>query len=140
MGKFVRFLMTVVLLICLSFSVEKTVAVDKVTATLSAVKKTPKFIEFTVKANKPFPVTNNRWVLYIGKRTYTRSHNFSKDGNGLLVFYVPADEVALLQEGNLMCVSLGSMFNGKEDQIEKICADGSAPCWNLGKYTSGLIK
>ena len=115
------------------------VAFDKPKTEMVTMVKKNQVVEITLQSSKPFLMANNRYILYIGDKTFMKSHQSTKEGKGFMVFYVPYPDLKNMAPGAAIYLSFGQISKGKTGQIEELCAQDNIPCWNLGKFEPNLI-
>ena len=112
-------------------------AQQKAKTDITSVKQTGEMVRFTMTSSRPFIFADNRYILYVGGKEFTRSEQTEQDEKGILTFLIPAGEFNALKDGESMYLSYGEA-NAEEQDMETYTKQ-SLKCWSLGKFSSSLL-
>jgi hypothetical protein len=106
---------------------------------LTSVKHAGKTVNFTITAPKPFIYGSNRYILHIGDHNFFQHQQSAKKGKGMLVFAVPAEDLAKISDGSKMFVTYGDAGDG-EQELEDAAKQNNKRCAALGKLNKKSIS
>jgi hypothetical protein len=118
-----------------------TTAQDKLKTKLTADKKNPKVLAYTITSTNEFYVGNNKHILRIGNKEFDLYEQNNIDGKGKITFFIPKADYDLLKEGTRAYLTYGEIGDNENDtEIEKLCKQNLSPCWSLGRFSKKLSK
>ncbi len=112
-------------------------AQQKAAASITSVKKTDENIRFTFTSSKPLIFGDNRYVLYIGNKEFTKSEVPGDENNKTITFLLTQNEFSALNEGADIYVTYGHV--NTEEQDMAAYAQKSHKCWALGKFSGSML-
>ena len=114
---------------------------EKPTMKTGIMAQKGKDVTFTVLSSKYFHFGGNTYVLHIGNKDFTRNRQTKKNGEGVMTFYIPADDFKKLNAGTAIYITYGHTENSDEKELEELSKTNEFPCWYLGKLNkASLIK
>jgi hypothetical protein len=124
-------------LVIVAFFSGNAVAQEKAKTEITTVKQKGTTVRVSLASSKPFIFGSNRYILYIGNKSFMLNEQSHKNGKGYMTFLIPADEFKTLGEGANMYLSYGPV-NVEEQDMEQL-AKGRR-CWSIGKFSKSLLK
>jgi hypothetical protein len=103
---------------------------------ISSVKQKAETVRFMLSSSKPFMVGDNRYILHIGDKEFSRYEQSKNNGKGYITFLMYTDDFDKLENDKKVYLTYGSV--SEEADMEKLSKQ-SARCWSLGKFSKGLL-
>lgn len=116
-------------------------AQGKMVVKLSRITDKGNDIVISFTSDKKFIFGSNRYVLYVGDKTFFRSQQSYDYANhtGHLQFFVPLEDWEQLRDGSKMFISYGLADESVED-LEKLSTNEFPTCWNLGLLSRSALE
>ncbi len=87
----------------------------------------------TVSSDKEFYVGGNKFILYVGGKTFDLYEQINEDGKGTLKFIIPIEIYRTLANGSELYMSYGMADDNEISMLAQLAKQPNEPYWHLGK-------
>lgn len=112
-------------------------AQSKAKIEITSITQKDETVTISFNSSKPFIFGNNRYILHIGDKEFSRYDQAKKNGKGSISFFVSASDFDNLADGIKMYLSYGRV---NETQDMESLAQQSPRCWALGMLNKNLLS